>query len=72
MRDTTRNTYVDPIGASRLLSWAQVRARVPLSRATVWTLRRRGTFPKPIQISPNRIAWRASDLDAWIAARAEQ
>lgn len=54
----------------RLLSWAQVRARVPLSRGTVWALRRKGAFPKAVQISQNRIAWRASDLDAWISERA--
>ena len=53
-----------------LLSWSQVRARVPLSRGTVWSLRRKGAFPKPIQISENRIAWRASDLNAWIVERA--
>lgn len=54
----------------RLLSWTELRARVPLSRATIWGLRRIGKFPQPIQISPNRIAWRESDLTAWIAERA--
>lgn len=56
--------------SSLLLSWTQVRARVPLSRGTVWALRRKGAFPKAVQISANRIAWRASDLNAWIAERA--
>ncbi|MGE3473149.1 MAG: helix-turn-helix transcriptional regulator [Vicinamibacterales bacterium] len=55
---------------SALLSWQEVRALVPLSRATVWALRRTGRFPQPVQISANRIAWRASDLNAWIAERA--
>ena len=53
--------------ADRLLPWKDVRARVPLSRGTIWALRRRGAFPLPIHISPNRIAWRSSDLDRWIA-----
>jgi prophage regulatory protein len=53
----------------RLLSWSDVRARIPLSRATVWALRRRGAFPRPIQISPNRIMWRESELEQWIAER---
>lgn len=73
-RDDTALTEVDMPETSnrtgdRLLSWRDVRARVPLSRATIWALRRRGTFPKPIQISPNRIAWRESELSAWIAER---
>jgi len=53
-----------------LLSWSQVRARVPLSRGTVWALRRKGAFPQAAQISENRIAWRASELNAWIVERA--
>jgi prophage regulatory protein len=51
----------------RLLPWSEVCKRVPLSRATVWQLRRTGRFPKPIQISPNRIAWRESDLAQWLS-----
>ena len=53
-----------------LLSWSQVRARVPLSRGTVWALRRKGAFPQAVQISENRIAWRASELNTWIVERA--
>jgi prophage regulatory protein len=52
----------------RLLSWPVVRSRVPLSRATVWALRRKGKFPQPIAISPGRKAWIESDIDSWIAA----
>jgi hypothetical protein len=29
----------------------------------------RGTFPPPVRISPNRIAWRASDLALWKSTR---
>ena len=57
---------------SALLSWQEVRQIVPLSRGTIWSLRRHGKFPKPVQISANRIAWRASDLSEWIAERAEE
>lgn len=55
---------------SALLSWQEVRRLVPLSRVTVWNLRRRGGFPQPVRLSANRIAWRASDLNSWIADRA--
>lgn len=55
--------------ASPLLSWTQVRALVPLSRGTVWALRRKGDFPQPVRISSNRIAWRLSDVNEWIENR---
>jgi len=55
--------------AERLLSWSDLRLRVPLCRATVL---RDGTFPKPIQLSARRVAWRESDIDRWIADRATQ
>ena len=28
-----------------------------------------GQFPAPVRLSANRIAWRASEIDAWIASR---
>lgn len=54
----------------RLLPWRDVRARVgDLSRATVWNLRRLGQFPQPVRVSRGRVAWRESDIDAWVASR---
>ena len=29
----------------------------------------RGLFPAPVQLSPNKIAWKLSDLIAWKASR---
>lgn len=60
-----------PSRSSQMLTWPQVRQLTTLSRATVWALRRKGAFPRPVQISANRIAWRQSDLESWISARAE-
>ncbi len=54
----------------RLLSWPEVRLRIPLSRGTVWAMRRSGTFPDPVRISAARIAWRESDLAEWVNDRA--
>jgi hypothetical protein len=28
-----------------------------------------GKFPKPVQLSPRKIAWREADLMAWMASR---
>lgn len=37
-----------------------------LSRVTRWRLERAGEFPKRVQISPGRIAWRISEIIDWI------
>ena len=39
------------------------------SRGHVRRLISRGLFPPPVQLSPNRIAWRLSDLAEWKASR---
>jgi hypothetical protein len=39
------------------------------SRVHTRRLIARGLFPRPVMLSPNRIAWRLSDLEAWKASR---
>ncbi|WP_267424798.1 AlpA family phage regulatory protein [Methylobacterium sp. GC_Met_2] len=51
-----------------LVRWPQVRERIGLSRTTVWRRVNEGTFPAPVRISAQLVAWRASDLDAWEAS----
>jgi hypothetical protein len=41
----------------------------PYSRKHLGDLMRRGLWPKAIQVSPNRIAWRLSDLTRHAATR---
>lgn len=40
-----------------------------VSRTTLWRLQRSGDFPASIRLSPNRIGFRAGDLDAWFRSR---
>jgi predicted DNA-binding transcriptional regulator AlpA len=55
----------------RLLDDAEVRARLGnVSRSTRQRLQRVG-FPKPLRVSPGRIAWREADVDRWINERTE-
>ena len=42
---------------------------VPLAYATIWREEQRGKFPKKIYISPKRVAWRRSEVEAWLAER---
>jgi len=45
--------------------------KIPLSDVTIWRLEKAGQFPKRRQLSPGRVAWLASEVDAWIESRKE-
>lgn len=50
----------------RLLRATEVYSRTALSRASIWRMVKAATFPKPVTLGYNRIAWLESDVDAWI------
>jgi len=53
----------------KLLSWKQVRERIPLSRTQVTRLEAAGKFPKRLRAgeSPNsRVMWPEDEVDAHI------
>ena len=45
----------------------EVIARTRLSAPTIWRLERKGKFPKRLVIGLRRVAWRAVELDRWMA-----
>jgi len=49
----------------------ELRTRIKLSHATIWRLVRQDKFPRPISIGERAKAWRLSDIEAWIASRAQ-
>jgi predicted DNA-binding transcriptional regulator AlpA len=53
----------------RLIRFSQLRAIVPLSRTTIWRRVHDGTFPRPIRLSGNVLAWRVDQVEAWISDR---
>jgi prophage regulatory protein len=55
----------------RILPWDQVREIAGISRATAWRMQQTGDFPRPVQVSPNRVGWWESELTAWKAERRE-
>ena len=55
----------------RLLAPPVVLDRTSLSRTTLWRMVRKGEFPKPVQVSPGRIAWPERAVSAWIASKLE-
>jgi len=53
----------------RLLRRPDVEARVGLRRAWIYHLMQRGEFPLPVRLGDRAVAWRESDVAAWIASR---
>ena len=52
----------------KLLTVAEVAKLLRVSRVTVWHKRRNDlTFPRPIEVSPNRIRFREDELLAWLS-----
>lgn len=52
-----------------LMKRKQVEAATSLSRSTIYDMMGKGTFPKPVRLSPTRVAWREKDIVAWLASR---
>lgn len=52
-----------------LIRRAEVEAQTGLARSTLYKLTAEGKFPKPVQLSARCVAFRASEVDAWIALR---
>ena len=56
---------------NRLIDAKERRLLIPYSDMHVWRLERDGKFPKRIRIGPNRVAWRLSEILAWIDEKAD-
>lgn len=46
--------------------------KVSLGQSTVYKMVAAGTFPKPFQIAPNRVAWVESEIDDWLSELASR
>ena len=55
-----------------MLRAPDVMALTGLSRTTIWRKVRAGTFPAPYELSKNSIGWPASEIAAWLKARARR
>ncbi|MFV3386028.1 helix-turn-helix transcriptional regulator [Pseudomonas sp. NY15364] len=57
-----------PVG-NRLLRRREVELKTGKSRAAIYAAIREGTFPAPVQIGLNSVAWLEAEVDTWIAER---
>jgi prophage regulatory protein len=46
-----------------------VEAATGLSRSSIYAAMAKSEFPKPVQLGPQSVAWRQSEVQAWIASR---
>jgi prophage regulatory protein len=54
--------------ADRLLRLPEVARTIGVSRATIYRYVDSGRLPRPVKVSTRCIAWRASEITAWMAA----
>jgi prophage regulatory protein len=59
---TNTQSRVEP---ALLRSW-DVRARTGLSRTTMHRLMQSGDFPRPVVIAKRAVAWKATEVAAWL------
>ena len=52
--------------SDRLIRRAEVLQIVPVSSPTLWRWERDGKFPKRITLARNLVAWKLSEVMAWL------
>ena len=55
----------------RIVTRRELRQIVPYSPQHILRLEKQGKFPKRIQIGARRVGWYLSDIEAWLADRAQ-
>lgn len=54
---------------NKLIRRPEVEALTGLSRSTIYDWMKRGEFPQPVKLGARLVAWRESDVTAWLEAR---
>jgi prophage regulatory protein len=62
------NITIEP-GGDLVRGWAGAAREAGKSRVQLWRDIRRGTFPAPIALGPNSVAWFRAEIDAWKRSR---
>lgn len=59
---------VVPRNPDRLLGKWALEARTSLDITTIYRKMKVGTFPQPVRVGRRRVAWRESDVAAWLSS----
>lgn len=55
--------------SERLMRRPEVERATGLSRSSIYQWMHDGRFPRPVRLGERLVAWRASDIAAWLAER---
>ena len=58
-----------PNNPKTILTMKEAQEATSLSRATINRYRQIGGFPKALQLTENRIAFRANEIEEWVSSR---
>jgi prophage regulatory protein len=53
----------------KLMRLQEVKPTVGLQKSSIYALMRAGDFPKPVRLSARAVAWKYSDIAAWMQSR---
>jgi prophage regulatory protein len=56
----------------RLLRRPEVERLVGMTRSTLYARIKDNAFPRPVRIGPRAVAWRQSEISAWIENRTSE
>jgi prophage regulatory protein len=56
----------------RIIRKPELLSLVPLSDVTLWRLEKAGQFPRRLRLGGNSTGWLASEVEAWIEAKAAE
>ena len=60
---------IDDLKALRIITKKELRALVPYTPQHIHRLEKAGRFPRRLQLGPNRVGWRLTDIERWINER---
>lgn len=52
-----------------MMRFQSIKEATGLSKSHLYALIRRGEFPAPVRLSERAVAWRESDVTAWLDSR---
>ncbi len=67
--EATSPEIVRYMRAADITTTAKRKGILPISPSALWRWVKAGSFPQPVRLSSKVVAWRASDITAWLAAR---
>lgn len=65
------STHQAPGVPLSVLRIKKVTSRTGLGRSSIYSKVNKGTFPKPIKLGERSVGWLESDINKWIASRAQ-